>query len=203
MKLKVCGMKYQDNLEKILEVAQPDMIGMIFHPLSSRFVRDFYLTLPEGIKKVGVFVNPGKDYIFEKIIEHDLDIIQLHGEEPPEFCENLKRGDLTIMKAFGIENSDSFNQVKDYTYSCDYLLFDTKHPAHGGSGKRFNWSLLDNYNGKVPFLLSGGIGPNDAKKILSIDHPALLGVDINSRFELEPAVKDYASLKKFTDELFD
>ena len=198
MKIKVCGMKYKENIEQVADL-KPDYMGFIFYPASKRNVTDDVL-LPEispEINKVGVFVNSNADFIIEKISTHNLHCIQLHGAEPPFFCRQMKR--ITcIIKAFGIDEQFDFNKLKEYEDSCDYFLFDTKTPEHGGSGKQFNWELLNNYSLTLPFFLSGGLDLEAAKKMkeMSVKYPLLYGIDVNSKFEKEPGIKDVDQLKQ-------
>lgn len=176
-----------------------DWIGMIFWPKSKRYVAEVPSYLPEHLKKVGVFVDSTLDDILQHISDYQLDIIQLHGQESPDFAKALKPH--TIIKAFNIEKADDLLQTEKYKGIADYFLFDTKGKMVGGNGQKFDWSVLTAYQGKTPFLLSGGIGPEDAESVRSFHHPRCIGIDLNSRFESEPGFKDINQLKTFINKL--
>lgn len=176
-----------------------DWIGMIFWPKSKRYVAEVPSYLPEHMKKVGVFVDSTLDDILQHISDYQLDIIQLHGQESPDFAKALKPH--TIIKAFNIEKADDLLQTEKYKGIADYFLFDTKGKMAGGNGQKFDWSVLTAYQGKTPFLLSGGIGPEDAESVRSFHHPRCIGIDLNSRFESEPGFKDINQLKTFINKL--
>lgn len=191
-------MKYKENIEQVADL-KPDYMGFIFYAPSKRCVSDD-LQLPEihaEIKKVGVFVNAEADFIIDKVSAHNLHCIQLHGTEPPFFCRQMKR--ITcIIKAFGIDEQFDFDKLKNYEDCCDYFLFDTKTPEHGGSGQQFNWDLLNKYKFNTPFFLSGGLDLHAANKIkeMASKYPLLYGIDVNSKFELSPGLKDVDQLEK-------
>ena len=176
-----------------------DWIGMIFWPKSKRYVAEVPSYLPEHLKKVGVFVDSTLDDILQHISDYQLDIIQLHGQESPDFAKALKPH--TIIKAFNIEKADDLLQTEKYKGIADYFLFDTKGKMAGGNGQKFDWSVLTAYQGKTPFLLSGGIGPEDAESVRSFHHPKCIGIDLNSRFESEPGFKDINQLKTFINNI--
>ena len=176
-----------------------DWIGMIFWPKSKRYVAEVPSYLPEHLKKVGVFVDSTLDDILQHISDYQLDIIQLHGQESPDFAKALKPH--TIIKAFNIEKADDLLQTEKYKGIADYFLFDTKGKMAGGNGQKFDWSVLTAYQGKTPFLLSGGIGPEDAESVRSFHHPRCIGIDLNSRFESEPGFKDINQLKTFINNI--
>lgn len=176
-----------------------DWIGMIFWPKSKRYVAEVPSYLPEHLKKVGVFVDSTLDDILQHSSDYQLDIIQLHGQESPDFAKALKPH--TIIKAFNIEKADDLLQTEKYKGIADYFLFDTKGKMAGGNGQKFDWSVLTAYQGKTPFLLSGGIGPEDAESVRSFHHPRCFGIDLNSRFESEPGFKDINQLKTFINKL--
>lgn len=203
MKIKVCGMKYPDNI-KDLGTLPIDFMGMIFYQKSPRYVDSLTLSdlqvLPRYIERVGVFVNAEIDFIMEKTNEYSLDLIQLHGNETPEFCKELNKT-LPIIKAFSISESSDIEQTKAYEGLWGYFLFDTKTPQYGGSGQKFDWSILDTYTGNTPFLLSGGISISDVNEIRGIKHPQFYGIDLNSKFEKEPGLKDITLLQQFIKEL--
>lgn len=198
MMTKVCGMRDAQNIRDV-EALGIDWIGMIFWPKSKRYVAEVPSYLPEHLKKVGVFVDSTLDDILQHISDYQLDIIQLHGQESPDFAKALKPH--TIIKAFNIEKADDLLQTEKYKGIADYFLFDTKGKMAGGNGQKFDWSVLTAYQGKTPFLLSGGIGPEDAESVRSFHHPRCIGIDLNSRFESEPGFKDINQLKTFINKL--
>ena len=198
MMTKVCGMRDAQNIRDV-ESLGVDWIGMIFWPKSKRYVDEVPSYLPEHLKKVGVFVDSTLDDILQHISDYQLDIIQLHGQESPDFAKALKPH--TIIKAFNIEKADDLLQTEKYKGIADYFLFDTKGKMVGGNGQKFDWSVLTAYQGKTPFLLSGGIGPEDAESVRSFHHPRCIGIDLNSRFESEPGFKDINQLKTFINKL--
>ena len=202
MIIKVCGMRYEENIRQ-LEQLDIDWMGFIFYSESPRFVGPKVSYLPKKVKKIGVFVDQIPQVISERAKQNNLDIIQLHGSEPPWYCINLQEEGYKIIKSFGID-ADGFipnAQLNAYEGKCDYFLFDTKTKFHGGSGKRFNWERLADYDGDTPFILSGGISPEDAEEIKSFKHPKFAGIDINSRFEIEPAFKDIEMIRSFLKQI--
>ena len=198
MMIKVCGMRDAQNIRDV-ESLGVDWIGMIFWPKSKRYVAEVPSYLPEHLKKVGVFVDSTLDDILQHISDYQLDIIQLHGQESPDFAKALKPH--TIIKAFNIEKADDLLQTEKYEGIADYFLFDTKGKMVGGNGQKFDWSVLTAYQGKTPFLLSGGIGPEDVESVKSFHHPRCFGIDLNSRFESEPGFKDINQLKTFINNI--
>jgi phosphoribosylanthranilate isomerase len=177
-----------------------DWMGFIFYPKSSRYVSARPAYLPQKCKRVGVFVNATIDDIRQHIADYSLDIVQLHGHESTDSIRSLRSlcGDvISIIKAFNIATKEDLNATTPYAGLVDYFLFDTKGPSVGGNGEKFDWSVLEAYNGDTPFLLSGGIGPDDAERILDYHHPKCIGIDLNSRFEIEPGIKDITKLKTF------
>jgi phosphoribosylanthranilate isomerase len=130
-----------------------------------------------------------------------LDVAQLHGNESPQYCSQIKDSGITVFKAFSVDESFDFATLKAYSGVCDYFLFDTKGRLPGGTGQKFNWQLLENYRGDVPFFLSGGIDPDDVDAIRDFQHPQLFGIDINSCFEISPGIKDAGKVNKFIDEI--
>jgi len=205
MKVKVCGMKYPRNIKELGELPI-DFTGFIFYEKSPRLIDEVTLSglqsLPDNIKRVGVFVNAGMEYIVTKANEYNLDYIQLHGCESPIFCKELSRT-IPVIKAFSISETSDFGQTKEHEGICEYFLFDTKTPQHGGSGQKFDWNILDAYIGNTPFFLSGGISADDVERIKNINHPQFYGVDLNSRFETEPGLKDIQQLQQFIKALKD
>lgn len=204
MKIKVCGMKYPENIQKLNKLPI-DYMGMIFYEKSPRYI-DYQLWQnvvdihSSNIKRVGVFVNSTIDYIVEMIDKYKLDLIQLHGNESPKFCSELNKF-IPIIKAFSISEASDFEQTKAYEGLRGYFLFDTKTPKYGGSGKKFDWAILDAYDGDTPFFLSGGISAEDVQQIKATKHPRLYGVDLNSKFEIEPGLKDIQLLDQFIKQL--
>ncbi len=198
-------MRDPENISGVA-AALPDFLGFIFYPKSARFVgeefsADQLKAIPETIQKVGVFVNELPEKVIEICKRLNFQVAQLHGSESPEYCRQIKASGLTVFKAFSVDESFDFEQLSGYADGCDYLLFDTKGHLPGGTGRKFNWELLKNYNGSVPFFLSGGIGPDDLEAIRNFDHPRWRGLDVNSGFELSPALKDVAKVQKFIREI--
>jgi len=196
MKIKVCGLKEPEN---ILAVAglNPDYLGFIRYARSPRYSEELSAealsNISPSIIKTGVFVNEEIDVINSLIKEYGLCAVQLHGGESPKFCR-LFKGNIEVLKAVGVDENFDFGQLNAYADSVDYFLFDTKTAAHGGSGKSFDWALLNNYKLEVPFFLSGGLSLENLDEIKNIKHPAFYGVDLNSRFETAPGIKDIDKL---------
>ena len=191
-------MRATQNITELIAV-QPDFIGFIFHEQSPRNVLEKpAISIPKEIKKVGVFVNKDNEFIANKVKTFALDFVQLHGNESPKFCSELRRLlSVKIIKAFNIHENFDFKQLAAYEPYCSYFLFDAFGKNAGGNGVTFNWELLNNYKGKTPFLLSGGIDETMAKTIQQINHPQFIGIDINSGFEIAPALKDVKKIKEF------
>ena len=189
MKLKVCGMKYSQNITEI-ENLFPDLMGFIFYEKSKRFFNQPEINLNNKVKRVGVFVNENIQEIKNKIKKYKLDYVQLHGEENVNFCNSLQPF-VKIIKVFKIDYNFNFKKTEEFEEVCDYFLFDTKSQLHGGSGKKFDWDLLKNYNCKKDFFLSGGIDIEDIEEIKKIvkSYP-IAGIDVNSKFELDNLEKD-------------
>ena len=200
MIIKTCGMRDADNIRAVSELGI-DWMGFIFWAPSSRYVSEKPTFLPTRQKRVGVFVDARIEEVKSKADEYALDLIQLHGSESPAFCERLKANSRQqLIKAFNIATQEDLEQTLPYEGLVDYFLFDTKAKMVGGNGTQFDWSVLSAYQGNTPFLLSGGIGPDDAEKVRNFHHPQLAGIDLNSRFELSPALKDIEKLKQFITE---
>ena len=198
-------MKYPDNIREIAAL-QPDFMGFIFYPNSPRFADQLDVnsleSIPKSIKKVGVFVNDNLENILTCIQKYNLDAVQLHGAENGSLCRKIKEEAKTmVIKAFSVMGAYNLKVTKEYEDVADLFLFDTKTDLYGGSGQKFNWNILSEYQGNTPFLLSGGIGMEDVKAIRSIEHPKMIGVDVNSKFEIKPGLKNVALLKKFIEEL--
>ncbi|WP_412469257.1 phosphoribosylanthranilate isomerase [Pedobacter sp. KLB.chiD] len=206
LKLKVCGMRLAANIAAVAEL-QPDYLGFIFYEKSPRLISDVSAELikyiPAEIKTVGVFVNEDLEKVKDKINLLKLKAVQLHGSESPEYCNALKSSfsSLEVIKAFGIDEDFDFSVLEAYLDKIDYFLFDTKTNAHGGSGKTFNWSVLDQYTYTKPYFLSGGIDLEHTTAIKNINDDRLYALDINSRFEIEPGLKDPEKVKEFIKEM--
>lgn len=199
MIIKVCGMREADNILDV-EHLDIDWMGFIFYGGSSRYVATRPSHLPALCKKVGVFVNSSSEVIKSRLKTYGLDLIQLHGRETPGLCKMLKSSlpfGTGLIKAIQIKDKEDFIKADAYAPFIDYFLFETRCDSYGGSGQKFDWNLLDNYNSEKPFILTGGIGPEDAQSILNIHNPHFAGIDLNSGFELRPAYKDVRLLEKF------
>ena len=200
MIVKVCGITRKEQFSELDELGV-DMIGLNFYKPSQRYLRDVIKKEKLGNSEVvGVFVNPAVEEIREKSQQYALDLIQLHGDETADFVEKLA-GDYRIIKAFGVDEGFDFSKLEPFEPYADYFLFDTKTTLYGGSGRKFNWQQLKEYRGDVPFLLSGGIRPEDVADIAEIDHQMFAGVDINSGFERSPGDKNIELVKRFLTEL--
>ena len=206
MKLKICGMKNSIN---ILEIAQllPDYLGFIFWKKSTRFFDGTIPEIPESILKIGVFVDANLEEINSKIKKYNLDLVQLHGNESPDFCRKLKISSIKIIKAISINNDFDFEILKEYESVCDYFLFDTKGKLPGGNGTIFDWKLLEKYNYNKPFFLSGGIGLEEITKIKDFQKTQIaqhcIAIDVNSKFESEPGIKKEKEVSDFKKLLYE
>lgn len=218
--IKVCGMREPDNICAVKEL-NVNIIGLIFWPKSPRFVRSIPVragiipnladkevtnSVGKTLKTAGVFVNEMPQTVITHAYNYSLDYIQLHGSESPEYIANLKRTlipdilpDVKIIKALSISSADDVKRWREYKDTADLFLFDTKCKCVGGSGEQFDWSVLNHYDGDKPFLLSGGIGPDDVERVKEFYHPQCIGIDLNSRFEIAPGLKDAALLKQFVE----
>jgi len=199
MKLKICGMKYPENIEEIAQL-QPDYLGFIFYEKSERFFDEKLPKIDKSIQKVGVFVNATLEEILEKIKKYDLQLVQLHGNESPEFCDLLKYINTDIIKVFSVDDDFDFRTIYPYESVCDYFLFDTKGEKPGGNGRVFNWKILRNYQSKKPFFLSGGIGLEEVERIKKLNLP-IHAIDVNSKFEIKPGLKNTQQLIQLQNEL--
>lgn len=227
MEIKVCGIRNAGNIAE-LQKLDIDFMGFIFWPKSPRYVQQIpsraglIPDLPsldgEGIKKsethdkriltVGVFVDDMPQNIVTRVYNYHLDYVQLHGSESAVMIDNLHRTlipdiapNIKIIKALSIKDKSDLEKWHEYDGHVDMFLFDTKCKCAGGSGDQFDWSILEAYDGNIPFLLAGGIGPDDAELIKNFHHPMCLGIDLNSRFETEPGMKDIQKLKLFISQL--
>ena len=206
-------MRDADNIRDISALGV-DMIGLIFYPPSPRYVQqfssgagiipDYAPDMGKTPLRVGVFVDDMPQNIVTRVYNYKLDYIQLHGNEPRETLENLRatidpdiKPKIKIIKAISVSSAEDIKKYKEYVGAADLFLFDTKCKTVGGSGEQVDWQVLQAYDGDVPFLLSGGIGPDDAERIKNFHHPKCIGIDLNSKFEIEPALKDVEKLKQF------
>jgi len=213
-------MKYQDNINAVAAL-QPDYLGFIFYEKSARFFNGIIPELAKNIKKTGVFVNASTEYIIENINKYDLQAVQLHGAETPEFCDILRQElvcllqrsrkvdseyqPVEIIKVFPVKGEFDFSILEPYEDVCDYYLFDTKGKLPGGNGYTFNWEVLKEYPSTKPYFLSGGIGLAEVDNILSFlrmnESKHCYAIDVNSKFEIEPGFKKEERLKEFIDQL--
>lgn len=225
MIIKVCGLREPDNIRAIMGLGV-DMMGFIFCKSSKRYVASVPShtgLLPDYAgrtaaalrkndtqmpKRVGVFVDEMPQNIITAVYNYHLDYVQLHGSESPVLIENLRRTiepdirrGVKFIKVISVGSEDDVKRWREYDGVADMLLFDTKGEAAGGNGCKFKWTVLDAYDGTIPFLLSGGIGLDDAENVLSFSHPAFAGIDLNSRFETAPGLKDVALLKAFISKI--
>ena len=198
MIIKVCGMREPNNIREV-ESLGGDMMGFIFWPKSSRYVSQRPAYLSTQCKRVGVFVDEDIQTVRRIADEYALDYIQLHGHESSDYCAQLKG--LHLIKAISVSGRNDIATYKQYEGLVDYFLFDTKCPSVGGSGQQFDWTVLAAYDGSTPFLLSGGIGPDDVQRVKAFKHPKCVGIDLNSRFEIAPGLKDINKLKQFLEQL--
>ena len=206
-------MRDADNIRDISALGV-DMIGLIFYPPSPRYVQqfssgagiipDYAPDMGKTPLRVGVFVDDMPQNIVTRVYNYKLDYIQLHGNEPRDTLENLRatidpdiKPKIKIIKAISVSSAEDIKKYKEYVGAADLFLFDTKCKTVGGSGEQFDWQVLQAYDGDVPFLLSGGIGPDDAERVRNFHHPKCIGIDLNSKFEIDPALKDVEKLKQF------
>ena len=225
MKLKVCGMKFTENIQQVAEL-QPDYLGFIFYEKSKRNFEGIIPEFSNSIKKTGVFVNEYVEILISLVEEYRLDAIQLHGDESVEYIQELKRqfessrelkveenktikkqknkhyiskNEVEIIKVFGIKDEFNFDVLKPYLEVVDFFLFDTKGKERGGNGTKFDWSVLEKYPFDKPFFLSGGIGLNDVEEVQKImkSDLSIYALDVNSKFESKPGVKKIEALKEF------
>lgn len=198
--IKVCGMIEGENIRNVEEQGV-DMIGFIFYPHSPRYLCKTPGYLPARAKRVGVFVNESRENIRMYACRFGLDYIQLHGTESPGYCHSLQANGLRLIKAFSVSRTEDLLLTSAYNGLCDYFLFDTQSPGYGGSGNCFDWNLLHSYSAPTPFLLSGGIHPYSAKAIQEFRHSRFAGIDLNSRFETAPGIKEVERIETFLREL--
>jgi len=208
MKIKICGIKYLDNLQAI-QALQPDYLGFIFYPASQRFMQNDLVpsdlkNIPKTIKKVGVFVNESIEKVTELVQQYYLNAVQLHGLETFQYVKELQEclsksqpnASIEIIKAFGVDEHFDFNKLNDYKQFCNYFLFDTETPNYGGSGVKFPWKVLEHYQHELPIFLSGGIDVEDLEEVLKINHLNIAAVDLNSKLEVSTGRKEVEKVKK-------
>ena len=205
MKVKVCGMKCPGNMMETASLGI-DYMGFIFYPPSPRYCGDTLDkatldSLPDRVVPVAVTVDMGEDEIFDIARHYGFNTFQLHGDETPEMCERLRDGGLKVIKASGIRDMSDLEKLDPYSGKVDWFLFDTATDKRGGSGQKFDWGLLAGYSLPEKFFLSGGIDSKSVGEIVSLRHDAFMGIDLNSRFELEPGVKDVEMLRGFLKKL--
>ena len=193
-------MREPDNVKQVAQLGV-DMMGFIFYPKSPRYAGQVVARsdADRNVCRVGVFVNDSVSTMLDKIHSFSLNAVQMHGNESRQLCEQLREanGDMKIIKAISVSTAGDIQKYKEYVGAVDLFLFDTKCKTVGGSGQQFDWQVLEQYDGEIPFLLSGGIGPEDASRLHAFHHPKCIGIDLNSRFEIEPGVKDVEKLKGF------
>ena len=200
LKIKVCGMKYQSNIKALANLS-PDYMGFIFYPPSKRFIgvefeKQDITHLHPDIKKTAVFVDAQLHEAVEFSDIYGIKTLQLHGNETPEFCADLQKKYFTVIKAFGIDKNFDFSILESYQNVVDFFLFDAKTINHGGSGEIFNWQILADYKLNKPFFLSGGLSLENLEQALGLKHEQFYGLDLNSKFEIEPGFKDIEKLNK-------
>jgi len=199
LQIKVCGMRDPQNLEQVCELV-PEFVGFIFYEGSKRFVGKnpdpaLFILPVSGIKKVGVFVNEDPKQVRKSIELHELDAVQLHGSENADYCRILAVDGVQVIKVLDPYGPDP--GFGDYAGVVDFFLFDSAGQGAGGTGEKFDWKVLEGKPDAAPYLLSGGIGPGDAETLRLIHLPGMMGVDVNSRFEVAPGLKDVKALKMF------
>lgn len=205
MKLKVCGLNNPENIKEVCSL-NPDYIGFIFYDKSERFVKNNISyqdisSISSNIKKVGVFVNENIDVVMLLARQYNLDYVQLHGNESSSYCGRLFLKQFSVIKSFAVDSNFDFRSLDEYSPFCSFFLFDTKGDKYGGNGMKFNWKLLESYYLRVPLFLSGGITPSDAELIKKIDSNMIYAIDINSKFEISPGIKDVDSIQQFKNDL--
>lgn len=200
MIVKVCGLTQQDNLNRVID-AGAHWVGFNYYPKSPRFLHGdtVLLSHDETIKRVGVFVNEDIEKVLAMAERHSLDIIQLHGGESSEYCRTIRK-DYPVMKVFSIDKNFQFESCTQFDF-CDFFLFDTKSKAFGGSGRKFEWNKIQEYNMNIPFIIAGGIKASDIKEINTLCHNKLLGIDINSGFETKKGIKNPGRIESFIKKL--
>ena len=204
MLVKICGLRDPENIRQVAAIPGVDLVGLIFYPPSPRYVDSEetakVVSALTTVKVAGVFVNETPEEVVRKAAQYHLGFIQLHGSEAPEYLSALRTllpAGIKLIKAFSIQTEADLLQTSGYETHCEYLLFDTPTSGYGGSGRSFDWNILQYYTGSTPFLLSGGIGPDSLTTLHHFHHRLWAGIDLNSRFESVPAVKDTELLSGF------
>ncbi|TDQ15243.1 phosphoribosylanthranilate isomerase [Algoriphagus boseongensis] len=206
MEIKVCGMREPENIRELIKVIQPDWMGLIFYPKSPRFVsleNQAWISSLE-VKKVGVFVNENEEEILRKIQDFKLSAVQLHGQESPDFVKSLaSKTEVELWKVVSVKEEIEWDRLKEYESLVDKFLFDTASVSHGGTGRRFDWTYLKTYPFNKGFLLGGGLEEGIEEEILALaaEIPTLIGVDLNSKFEVAPGLKNIEKLKRFKENI--
>ena len=201
IRIKICGMRDPENIILVAEL-QPDYLGFIFYPKSKRFVGDDFKIpnqLPKSIKRVGVFVNEATNRMLELATMHQLDVVQLHGNESVQQCAELKGNGLGVIKIFQMASDFEFSKINPYKKTVDYFLFDTKSESYGGTGKTFDWNLLNKYDQEIPFFLSGGLSVENIQGIKAMKEMNLHALDINSGVEISSGLKDNDKIKSLKE----
>jgi phosphoribosylanthranilate isomerase len=200
LKIKICGMREPDNIREVSGL-MPDYMGFIFYPGSKRYAGRLSPSdlkdLPHAIRKVAVFVNATREEILSTCQAFSIRILQLHGDEPPAFCRSFREAGFQVIKAFRVGEGLDMAAMERFVEVCDFLLLDASGEAFGGTGIKFDWRQLQRYTLELPFFLSGGLAPGDADRIMDMVIPQLYAVDLNSRFEIKPGLKEIEALEKF------
>lgn len=200
--LKICGMRDPGNIMEI-SILCPDLMGFIFYRESPRYVGDDFICpdLPFYIRRSGVFVNESMDHLLRIASRNRLWMVQLHGDESPEYCRAIRTAGYEVTKVFKVNDQFNPDLISPWVSCVDFFLFDSWGPRPGGNGSRFDWEILDQYRYEVPFFISGGITPENLKDVLNIRNPYFTGVDVNSGIESAPGIKDFASAVKISDQI--
>ena len=198
-------MRNPENIQDVLTAA-PNYLGYIFYPKSKRYVGenpnpDIFERMPASTQKVAVFVNEDLEKVRSICQNYHIEVAQFHGNESPEYCQQVRQSGLLVFKAFSVDQQFDFLQLEEYQDAVDFFLFDTKGKVPGGTGLKFDWEILKNYQLAVPFFLSGGIKPGDVDALRIFNHPQLVALDINSGFELEPALKNVTKVRTFINQI--
>lgn len=202
-KVKVCGMRDPSNIREVAAL-RPDLMGFIFFRGTPRYVGDDFRIpddFPGEVQRVGVFVNETTDAILKRVAKFKLDYVQLHGGEPVDQCRELKSSGIGVIKVFSVDDEMDFRVTSPYVDSVDYFLFDTKGKYHGGNATRFDWNILNGYDQRVPFFLSGGISPEHIADLKQLSGLNLAAIDINSGVEVKPGLKDARKVSEILESL--
>lgn len=203
VKIKVCGMRDAENIREVAAL-HPDYMGFIFYEKSPRYVGSEFVIpddVDSSINRVGVFVNHSKVFIEESVVRHQLNYVQLHGDEPVAFCEELKSKDIRVIKVFRVDEDFDFNSTKPFEDVSDFFLFDTKGKHYGGNAISFDWSLLKRYNQSVPFFLSGGIRLDNVRELKAVSSLNIHAIDINSGVEDQPGFKNITKISAIINQI--